>query len=517
MTDSSTDQGRSAELPASITFDLEKSSFTPSPALPAGTVVLLLDAARDPSWAADAAVELASTWAAQGTRIVLADLHLESPTLHSGLDLPNMEGVVDVFLYGASLARIARPVRDGAFYLITAGTYTSDVGEIYRHPRWRKLVTGFRDTEAALLLFAPADSSDLPALGEWSSEAIVLGAPVGPALAERMRAIGVQVVATIGGGDSGTVPATPRPAPGGPAAEAPPSRISPEAPIGAGDSPAVQVTASAAPQAAKPNVEPPIAAVKPAATTLGHRPVDHGLELPPPPVRRRPERSGLSLVLWLLLAVIVVGTIAYLVATRRPDLLPDDRSETSEQEAAALSAAAPNRLGEMLPYSVQVRAFTSLEAANAELANESERLNSATFFISPEEIQGVRYYRILAGLSPDTLDATRLRDRLIEIGVIEQEEAPVSWSLLQFTPLAFDLGEFSNRVEADLRADSLLAQQIPTYPVLVPYSDGSNRWQLYAGAYRDSASAETMRTLLESAGLAARLTPRTGVPEAPAE
>src|SRR3712207_8543000 len=67
----------------------------------------LFRSAVDRRWAADVAIELGEVWAKDGRRIVLADLHLEAPLLHAGLDVSNMAAVVDIFLYGASLSRIA--------------------------------------------------------------------------------------------------------------------------------------------------------------------------------------------------------------------------------------------------------------------------------------------------------------------------------------------------------------------------------------------------------------------------
>jgi hypothetical protein len=218
----------------------------------------------------------------------------------------------------------------------------------------------------------------------------------------------------------------------------------------------------------------------------------------------------------LFLALVVLAAIGYVVATLRPDLLPGNLRPTPVQETPSPTAEAPvpepSRMGEILPYSVLVRAFTSLEAAQEEAVMEQQRLGSVPVFISPEEIQGIVYYKILAGLSTDTLAATRLRERLVEAGTIEPEDATASWSLLQFAPLAFDLGEFASEEEATAWADSLLTREIPAYPVAVPYSDGSQRWQLFGGAYRDSASASSMRQMVQAAGLNPHLTARTGLP-----
>lgn len=171
----------------------------------------------------------------------------------------------------------------------------------------------------------------------------------------------------------------------------------------------------------------------------------------------------------------------------------------------------------MLVYSVQVKAFTSLAAAREEMSAAQRRLGSTLFFISPEEIQGVLYYRILAGLAADTVGANRLRDRLVQVGAVEPEDAMGAWSMVQYAPMAYRLGEFASRDAALARADSLLTLQIPSYPVAVPYSDGTLRWHLLAGAYRDSSNADRMDAMLIAAGSPAQLAPRIGLPVTYAE
>ena len=65
--------------------------------------------ARRDAWAPHVAIQLAAAAARQGGRVVLADLSLDSPELHAPLGHPNEEGISDVFLFGASLRRIAVP------------------------------------------------------------------------------------------------------------------------------------------------------------------------------------------------------------------------------------------------------------------------------------------------------------------------------------------------------------------------------------------------------------------------
>jgi hypothetical protein len=59
---------------------------------------------------------------------------------------------------------------------------------------------------------------------------------------------------------------------------------------------------------------------------------------------------------------------------------------------------------------------------------------------------------------------------------------------------------------------AIQALSIPVYTAVVPYSDSTQRWQLYGGAYRDSASAAQMGEILENSGIPARLTTRVGLP-----
>jgi hypothetical protein len=492
MTDSPNDARALPEgLPPSIVLDPYGERIDTSSVEPIGTVVLLLAGGVDREWATDAAIELSAGWARNGRRIVLADLHLEYPLLHSGLDVPNLEGMVDLFLYGASLTRIARPVRDGAFYLIPAGTYATDVGEIYRHPRWRKLVAGFRDSSAALVLFVPAAPGDLEPLARWASTAILLGPPSDPSVLDSLKKVGLDVIAVLEPPPvSGTAP---------PPSPPPEERIL-SAPLEIG-------IARTAPAEAAGRLE------ESAAMTSGS---EDALDLPPPAARRRGRRNSSMLFIVLLVAVTLLVTAGYLIARLRPDLLPTGVLPRGDPPAgAAAAAAAPaaptaTRMGEVLPYSVQVRAFTSLAAASDELATEQRRAPNIPFFVSPEEIQGILYFKILAGLAPDTLAATQLRDQLVQAGAIDGADVIGTWSLLQFGPLAFDLGEYADDRAAGVRIDSLQSMQIPSYLAVVPYSDGSRRWQVYGGAYRDSLNAGRMGEMIEAAGLSPRLTSRVG-------
>jgi hypothetical protein len=473
MSDSSPTYGEDPPvLPSPTTFDPEHEPNA-LPAEPTGTVVLLVAGESPGRWAAESALELCSAWARSGRRIVLADLHFENPVLHELIGEENLEGVVDVFFYGASVSRSARPVPGRGFYLIPAGTYPPDEEAVYRHPRWSKLVAGFRDSSASLVLFAPAEA-DAGALLEWISEAYILGTAVNGST-RTLTDAGVPVRALL----------------------VPPDRRNASATSG---------RAATTPGRATP---PPRAEEDP------------DLHLPPPPVRAHRGGRSITFALWLALTIIVLMAIGSVVGRLRPDLLPwlggdAPGAEPAEQShlgpAAAPPPPEPRPAGEPLPYSVQVSAFNSLNAAVQRLFAARDALGGTPVFVSPEEIDGIVYYRVLAGALPDTVAARRLSDQLAERGLVTPQDAAGSMTLIHTSPLAFGLSAYPDEHAARTAVDSLLDRNIPAYAVAVPQPGDSPRWQLYAGAYRDSSAAEVMRTLLASAGVSPPLVTRSGIP-----
>ena len=506
MTQSQPHAGEPGRVPAPTFFD---PSFERLPApvagetAGAGPVLLLFDRAADRDWAADAAVTLATGWHAAGRRTVLADLCLEDPFLNERIGMPNQEGVVDIFLYGASLARSARAVPGRGFYLISSGTYTPDPGAVLRNPRWDKIVAGFRDNNAALLLFAPSDAPELPSLRRFVREAVLLGGADGASPLPREMADDVAVRAWLMPPRRDGVPAAapaPRPA-------APAERFPEPEPVPAWKQPAGAAAAAAeAREAAEPAAAREIPVPEPGWTE------------PEEPKRRRR-------VLPLLLLLLLVAILAALVLLGPqyvpgfPDLLG---STTGAAEPPAGNAAAAARAprgpvqaeGAALPYSVQVRNFQSWDDASAFAAGASRRFSEAQFFIVPEAVQGITYWKVMAGMAGDTTAVLALRDRLVAEDVADEEAAGGRYALIDHRPLAYDLGEYPTAAQARARADSLTRRAIPAYVAPVPYSDGTERWKVYGGAYRDSAGAAAMERLLTGASIPPRLVERSGRPPA---
>lgn len=426
---------------------------------PGGGGLVLLLAGGAPGWAAGVALDIAEAWAQNGRRVVIADLMLEDPLLHERLGVPNLDGMVDVFFYGASLSKTARPVPGRDFYFVPAGTYTADRESVYTHPRWPRIAAGFAEADASLLVLASGDAATLVDTLEGSAELILLGDSAEP-----------------------------------PEAGAPPrARLVPAAEEASDGAPAA---GSDSPPAPSPSEVPP-----PPDATL-----PEGVRV----ARRTPRHRGLAPFLWLLGAAGVAGGLLYLFLLRNPEALPPAPAPAGEGLAAG-----PTVRGEIegvpLPYSVQVVAFNSFAAARDRLREYQDRFTEAPLYISPQAEQGVLYYKLLAGMAADTATAGVLRDALVAADIISEEEAaPGAWSLTRETPLAYQLGEFATQEEAATTADSLLTREIPTYAVGVPTSGGGEAWILYAGAFPDSAAAGTLGATLQQTGIAASLVTRVG-------
>lgn len=456
----------------------------------AGPVLLVVDPGADRAWAADAAVALATGWHGAGRRTVLADLHLEDPFLHERLGMPNQEGVVDIFLYGTSMARSARAVPGRGFYLISSGTYTPDPGAVLANPRWEKIVGSFRENEAALLLFVPADAPELEALSQWVAAAVMLGGEAPPEVADRFL-----VRAWLAPPRTGV----PAPKPATPAERFP----EPE---------------PAAPWTAPPGTREAAAATTPATAAI---PVpEPGWEDEPPPPPRKRRVSPLLIVLLLLALVLAALVLLPQYVPGFPSLLGLGAADRAEPAVPGAAAEAPRPAGpvepagEPLPYSVQVANYQTFEEAAEFAAANARRVPEAQLFVVVEEDRGMTWWRVMAGVSGDTTEVLALRDRLISEDILDEEHAGGRYALIQTRPLAYQLGEYESAAAARTLADSLGRRDVPAYVQPVPYTDGSERWRVYAGAYRDTASAAPMGRLLRGATIEPTLVERTGRPPA---
>jgi hypothetical protein len=142
---------------------------------------------------------------AQRRRVAIGDLLGESPPLQSLVEAEDPHGLVDSFLYGVSLNRVAYQVNEpGELFIMPSGTSPIDYEELFRHPRWKRLAAGFREVGAMLVLAVPANAPHLRQLVDVCDGAVIVGdevpgeVPVAQSLAwVRERSSAPITVATV--------------------------------------------------------------------------------------------------------------------------------------------------------------------------------------------------------------------------------------------------------------------------------------------------------------------------------
>lgn len=464
-------------------FDPESGEFAPALesifARPPATIpaVLLLatpDARRD-GWAARAAVALAGRWVRRRPAITLAALAPGAPDLADLVGADAGEGLSDIFEFGISLARATRKAEGHEFRVLSSGLYVPDTEALLTHARWHRLIGQFAEDQATLLIYVPSDSPGLDVLARRVGKAIILAA--------------ADEAATV--------------------AEALPSSCSiliglhrtDDVPVGTEE--AEETSAEPAARGGAPPVDP-----------VAGSPVRERDAITEPGfiVRQPPARRRVSPVLWVLL-VVALGLGGWVVARRYLDgaaARAESPPPTAPQEQAAAQPREP--VLTPVPYSVAVEAHPDFDRALERVRSLQAAEPQIPFFLAPILYDSIIYYRVLAGLLPDTSTASVLNRRLFEAGHKTDADA---WTVRP-TIWAFHLDDFDSREAAEARSEALMELGIPTYVVEVPYTVGPARYRLYAGAYEGPAQGGVMTRLLEEAGVPARLVQRMG-PRPPAE
>jgi hypothetical protein len=161
---------------------LEQVSAAASGGTTSGRVVGIVasEGAVGSAWAEHAALTLAKRWSDAGEKVVLVDGSLQHPSLHTAAGVENGEGLSDAALFGASVGRVAKPVEDGAFFLISAGTAVADTNAVVRSGRWDTLARGFVEAGVTLAVFLRDGESGAAAFLGSASEIVVLSGQFDP-------------------------------------------------------------------------------------------------------------------------------------------------------------------------------------------------------------------------------------------------------------------------------------------------------------------------------------------------
>ena len=120
---------------------------------------------------------------AQHRRVAVADMFGDAAPLIALVPDQDPHGLVDSFLFGVSLNRIAYQVPDaGELFIMPSGTAPLDYEELFVSPRWRKLAAGFGEMGALLIVAAPAEAPNVRALVDVTDGAVLVGDVVPPDL-----------------------------------------------------------------------------------------------------------------------------------------------------------------------------------------------------------------------------------------------------------------------------------------------------------------------------------------------
>ncbi len=230
------------------------------------TVIHVVAATENVGWAAMRTWELARSAATGERRVALIDLSLDEPALDRMAQNTTDEGIVDAFLYGASLSHVARQQDVPTLYYVGVGTRTNQPAEVWANSRWDRLARGFKNEKAVLIVYVPPGALNRCAL---EADGMIVLAPEGydpaldvaPGITRKMNE-GVPLLAVI---TAAADPSPPEPLPE--LIPEPPLTTEPEEPrvwdVSAADpvepeKPALQQTDNRTPDEAKPPIAAPV-------------------------------------------------------------------------------------------------------------------------------------------------------------------------------------------------------------------------------------------------------------------
>lgn len=350
----------------------------------------------DPVTTGRVAVGLARVQAAH-RRVAIGDLFAESPPIQDLVHTDDPHGIVDSFIYGVSLSRIAYEVPGaGQLYVMPSGTEPPSYEEILPNPRWLRLSAGFREVGALLVLAAPASAPHIEDLVAASDGAVLVGNAV-------VRSLPVaRIIASV---NEPRVVAAPAPSPSTPGR-------------GTGLELGLVKPPASPPPAPKPAPKP-----APTPTSLWSG-------------RRMASAAGLALTLalgiaalWLAYRPLAGGSLhktlghdttgrIVRVTPAKLDSLPPDST------AAAAVVTMPHVINPAdsaaaAAFGVELEAANTQAGAILKLQQDGKKVPAATF--APVMIQGARWFKVIGGAyvdraSADSLLAGLRRRKVLDAG-----------------------------------------------------------------------------------------------------
>jgi hypothetical protein len=465
--------------------------------MPAAALLVCARDLRGTEWPARAAIGLARALGAGERRVVLADLDFEQPALHELLHAANTEGVADAILFGASIERVMIEPAGEMFGFVPPGAVAPDPAELMAAPAWTRLLAELTSTDVLLLAYAPLGVPGLDALADRIRAVVVLADETEVAATAAMLPDTIRVEGVI----RPVWPVTPEPAAEPPVAAAEPER-EPEhepQPEAAAAEPALAAKEDAR-QALKADIAArQRVAADPVETATESRPAESEKTLPAP---RALKRAAWRRLLPWAAFILLVAAAGWLGGR-----LLAGPGETGPGPSGPDGAAVAEPAGSLLGFSVAIESYADFDSAVLRADSLSLAAPDLVFFVAPVlAADDAIIYRVLAGPMTDSATASATMLRLVGEGLkIAASEFDV-----RETPLAFLVGQYQFRGDAEQRIIELEAQDLPSYVIEVPYTRGPPRFYVYAGAYSGPSEALVMRDRLRAAGVEDTLVVRIG-------
>ena len=403
--------------------------------------------AADPEDAAAVALGIAEVHALR-RRAVVADLTGDLATVLRLVADADVDGVSDSFRYGVSLNRIAQRVGKGEnLFVLPSGTEPVLDDDIYRNDRWRRLVAGFREVGALLLLVAPASAPALSDLVAFTDGAIVIG--------DATAGEGVPVIAN-----------------------ARPPRADRRSSL---------------------RTQWPAAAAAPASDSgRSHRPLLLGASF-----------AALAAAIVLALVLREARKDSGVSSAVMPnDTAASATPRTIDSAAAAVASELPAVVdpadsARATGWSVELARFSTAKGALIRVRDElPSSVPGRTFALVPSAADRTLWYRVLAGASPTRAGADSVLAALRSSRVIDDPTAGAVVDL----PLAFRVEQDVAAGSAPAAVRQYLTRGVPAYALL--QDDGSAT--IYAGAFDSADQAALLIPSLRAAGIEPTLSYRLG-------
>jgi len=405
-------------------------------------------------------------------RVALGDLLGEAPPIQALVQGDDPHGLLDSFAYGVSLTKIAQQVPDsGALFVMPTGTGPVDDGALFANPRWSRLIAGFREVGALLVVAAPAEAPGVHELIAATDGVVIVGDVVPPEVSVAQALAWVR-----------------------------PRR-------------------NVAPPVAVPDAE--ATSPEPAATPV-HVPVVPGASGP------SPRLIGALVALVLLAALAYWGAGAYsrrstvrraaadsaaavaAARVRMTDSVARVRRDSIERDSAArlaegvavdsfpvYSPANPRDSAAAVGYSILLSKYNTKSGAILDLFGRFSRLPASTYGMETPS----RFYLLLAGAFPRRASAESLLVRLRTQGTLARDFGSVDRY-----PLAFLVDTAVAPRDTPGRLNRYHARGIPVYGLR--QANGTVR--LYFGAFANPEQASLAVPQVRAAGMRPLLVYRIG-------